>query len=1468
MIYRLTALLFSLLLCLIPCRAENAMQLILAHRQWMSQHYPKAEDLTEEELLKEAAFAISDELREPEARALLVATSRIVPELNDYVTWLDSGEPDLLFHASITALKAVADAAESRLGRLSETTGWCRFLALDCISQMQNVTEQAGELIKTLEEAVSKKPTREARALLCIVRLEMASYMQWEQFVDDPRYYDTLLTTEKEVLQLYPLDDEEVSRTRAYLYYVTGKAIAGMSFAAESIEARERLGTNSETQYQSLAGGMVSNAYDYFEKSLDLYSELFTEGHPEKIAVDNERLSFLVNNFPAEEENIDAADLLKQYMEAYYPKGSVAQMETRLGLWTSKLTAGESLFDAIAAPQLVSDLKECLGEGSYAYINSVTLCILIYANAYPQRATDLLEYVDDLFERLYDNEPLKRAFLLNSLYSYLVNILPERAAQETELAYNLYRLNHNASPLSLSLGRRITEDNYFQKGNLKLAAEAQEAVCADAKALYGDTSTVYLTERKNLIAITPDPDTPATLYPELIAEMKACGKDFCGVLSDYADYAYAAGDYKLAEKLSRQLVEGINDDTPLSDRALYLLQLNSTLGKTGGRQQEREELFNQALDCLNADTDTLNFLVGNYQLAAGYLSETGRFEEAVEMLDRGMEVNDILSGGQFDKQFSDMLLAKANILYNALDDKVNAQRILSGQLSLIDLDSPANQTPEMLGFLWNCYYLISGSSNNDFTQTSRYLTTISQMTQSLYAQSGYSELFLMSYVVQALAECFEISATLTRLHDDLETENPVMLASMQSSEVIDFAEGSSDIIEAINQSFRNNEQYRKMDSYSTWLQSLGHYYFFVKQDIPTAQHYMEMYCEAMEGASALSFINAQVELCDFYCSQGKNQQGRKALDTAYRKLMELPSPPAGTRLLILVRILNFYREQGNRQEQLKYARLCYICLKEIMDGNFQLMTEREQNNFLDTYNDPAALLAELLEYMPEELAGEVYDAVLYRTGMQLRSQVRTKQLIASSGDKELIAMADSLSLLQAQMRSLPMETEDFSDTGKGKQLSDLQFKLNTLEQRLLQATEQYRQEDLADVTWQQIRDKLSPDEAAIEFVGSANYVMALVLRSDSKAPSAVRLIRTDSLMLSLQSLGAKKSEQLAMMLYNDRALDLYSMLWQPIEERLDGVKTVYLATSGVLNSLAFAAFSLPEDGYLSDKYTLCQLTTTAKILHPSEERQPSSALLMGDMYYSDTQALLAANGEAGTRGLEESLAIDDFSDSRGAKRDHFPYLSNTGAEVKSIASEMEGQKQLKGHITLRTGSEASEDTFRQLSASSPDVIHLATHGFYLSNDVDLTGIPYYSNNMQNSYLAMRRAGVAFSNAESAWRGESSEEDKDGILTADEVGRLNLHGTQLVVLSACVTALGNYSFEGVFGLPRGFKQAGVGSMLVSLWSVSDKSTSLLMQEFYRSWLSGNTKRAALQEAVSKVRSQYPEPYYWAPFVLME
>lgn len=135
---------------------------------------------------------------------------------------------------------------------------------------------------------------------------------------------------------------------------------------------------------------------------------------------------------------------------------------------------------------------------------------------------------------------------------------------------------------------------------------------------------------------------------------------------------------------------------------------------------------------------------------------------------------------------------------------------------------------------------------------------------------------------------------------------------------------------------------------------------------------------------------------------------------------------------------------------------------------------------------------------------------------------------------------------------------------------------------------------------------------------------------------------------------------------------------------------------------------------------------------------------------------------------------------------------------------------------------------------------------------------------------MFRSGLVLAGANHAWKGGAAIAGKeDGILTAYEIAQMDLSNTDLVVLSACETGRGDLQGnEGVIGLQRAFKMAGVKQLIVSLWRVPDKETAELMKLFYGNWLSGQSTREALRSAQLKMKEKYPSPYYWAAFVLME
>ena len=200
-------------------------------------------------------------------------------------------------------------------------------------------------------------------------------------------------------------------------------------------------------------------------------------------------------------------------------------------------------------------------------------------------------------------------------------------------------------------------------------------------------------------------------------------------------------------------------------------------------------------------------------------------------------------------------------------------------------------------------------------------------------------------------------------------------------------------------------------------------------------------------------------------------------------------------------------------------------------------------------------------------------------------------------------------------------------------------------------------------------------------------------------------------------------------------------------------------------------------------------------------------------------------------------------------------------EIKKIDSIIK-QSILK--TSIYTHSKASENTLKNIE--NPNVLHIATHGFFIK-DKDLLQSKNLSSARSQKLVSnpLLRSGLLLASAQN-----SLKNGGDGILTAYEAQTLRLDSTDLVILSACETGLGDIkNGEGVYGLNRAFQSAGAKSVIMSLWTVSDEATQEFMCLFYTYWIREKMPvREAFRTAQRKLRENYPQPYYWAAFIINE
>lgn len=380
-----------------------------------------------------------------------------------------------------------------------------------------------------------------------------------------------------------------------------------------------------------------------------------------------------------------------------------------------------------------------------------------------------------------------------------------------------------------------------------------------------------------------------------------------------------------------------------------------------------------------------------------------------------------------------------------------------------------------------------------------------------------------------------------------------------------------------------------------------------------------------------------------------------------------------------------------------------------------------------------------------------------------------------------------------------------------------------------------------DYTWKDIRGRLKKRQTAVEFIeyekGGEQRMAALVLKQGGKpvfvpltSPSEILSIAGEA----MRSTDRKDKDDL----YRDGRLQ--SLVWTPaLLKALEGADRVYFAPDGYMHRLAMEY--MPQ----VDGKEMYRLTSTRRLMEKKECLEPRTAMLLcGGISYE-------MNRDSDNRGDNDSVAYYNY---RGA---YFPRLDAFNDESIKLHSYRENPAD-----TLLSGSFASEQRFRELAGKYPSIL-VSTHGDFYAKELPVP------NDLKpvESAQTMSQNVIAFAGANRTlrrWDFPASQE-RDGILSALELSEMDLSGCELFAVSACQTALGYITSDGVFGLQRGLKNAGVKAMLLSLWSVNSRATSLLMSNFYYYIGQNMSPHKALAEArkmfaVSKNNDKVEESTY--------
>ncbi len=325
---------------------------------------------------------------------------------------------------------------------------------------------------------------------------------------------------------------------------------------------------------------------------------------------------------------------------------------------------------------------------------------------------------------------------------------------------------------------------------------------------------------------------------------------------------------------------------------------------------------------------------------------------------------------------------------------------------------------------------------------------------------------------------------------------------------------------------------------------------------------------------------------------------------------------------------------------------------------------------------------------------------------------------------------------------------------------------------------------------------------------------------------------------------------------------LYARVMAPVMPLLgqgaEAPTHLVVSPDGALNLVPFGALADPAGRWLVQRFTFSYVTSGRDLLRLGVRVPPKSGpLVVADPDFDEGAAAPEAQGEAPappaqTRGRRSR-------DLRGTVWQPLPATAEEARELAALLSE----------ATVLTGERATETALKQVAG--PRLLHVATHGFFLPGDetpeatagaqglgVGLAAPP--QGGPENPLL---RSGLALTAANHLASGED-----DGVLTALEAAGLDLWGTQLVVLSACETGVGEVTRgEGVQGLRRALVMAGAESQVMSLWQVDDVATRELMSDYYRRLVAGEGRAEALRQVQLAMvgRRERRHPFYWASFI---
>lgn len=532
----------------------------------------------------------------------------------------------------------------------------------------------------------------------------------------------------------------------------------------------------------------------------------------------------------------------------------------------------------------------------------------------------------------------------------------------------------------------------------------------------------------------------------------------------------------------------------------------------------------------------------------------------------------------------------------------------------------------------------------------------------------------------------------------------------------------------------------------------------------------------------------------------------------------------------------------NKQWDKAYSEYKIVMDKTIdfINKYFPPMSEAEKTKYWDVtfprfqryYNFAIEASSSLPNIVPD-----VFDYQTATKALLLNATSKVKTAIVRSGNAELIK--DYLAWLdqkESLARYYSLSKEEIAD--QKINIDSIEQAANRMEKSLSERSKDFSTGyTTKPISYKTIRDALTDQEAVLEIIRVRSYVQEF---SDNSRYAVLVMTKGAEPKLVVLENGNQLENRYSKFYKNSiqqKTADehSYTQFWSKIEPMLTGKKMVYVSPDGVYNQINLNTIKNPSGAYILNQFDLVTVGNSKDLL-ALKARKPvtkKDAFLLGFPDYGGTQVSALPGTKVELDGINKVLKASGYT-----------------------------TKQL-------TQKEATEAALKAVKA--PTLLHIATHGYFKQDhEVDANGALGISmeNAQENPLL---RSGLLLAGASNTTSGTNSVDlssNDNGIVTAYEIMNMNFDGTDLIILSACETGLGEVKAgEGVYGLQRAFLVAGANALIMSLWKVDDAATQQLMTNFYTNWVKTGNKQKAFKQAQLQLMTKYKDPYYWGAFVMM-